>query len=162
MKKLAMLFLAMALLAGCSAVEYEQVQDVYADQPLPQPAQLLVSLPPDAVQMTAQENTLWLCDGYTACVTTREAGDMEATLRAVTGHEKEQLEVYSWEEDGIKRSECTWISAGEGGDQVARTVILDDGSYHYALTLQADAKSAGALRETWQQVMATVSLDIVP
>lgn len=162
MKKLAIVVLVLAFLTGCGASDYEQLQDVYADQPLPQPAQLLVSLPPDAVQMTAQENTLWLCDGYTASVMTREAGDMEATLRAVTGHEKEQLEVFSWEEDGIKRSECTWISAGEGGDQVARTVILDDGSYHYALTLQTDASTAGALRETWQQVMGTVSLDIVP
>ena len=163
MKKLVIVLLALILLAGCGAADYEQVQDVYVTQPLPRPAELLVSLPPDAVQLTAEDqSSIWLCEDYTASVTTRESGDMEATLREITGHEKDQLEVFTWQEGGLKRTECTWISAGEGGDQIARAVILDDGNYHYALTLQAEADDAAALRETWQNMLATVNLDIVP
>ena len=163
MKKLVMVILMLTLLAGCGSVDYELTQDVYATQPLPQPAQLLVSLPPDAVQMESEEaGSLWLCDGYTAAITTMEAGDLNATLQAVTGYEKAQLEVLTWEESGLSCSQCTWVSAGEGGDQVARTVILDDGNYHYTLTLQTDAENAGALRQTWQQMLSTVTLDIVP
>ena len=163
MKKLVMVLLMLGLLSGCGNVNYESVQDVYATQPLPQPAQLLVSLPPDAVELESQEaGSLWLCQDYTASVTTMESGDLEATLRELTGHEKEQLEVFSWEESGLKRIECTWVSAGEGGDQVARTVILDDGNYHYALTLQTSAECLGDLREAWQQMISTVTLDIVP
>ena len=163
MKKLVMVLLMLGLLAGCSGADYEGVQDVYATQPLPQPAQMLVSLPPDAVQMDSQEaGSLWMCQDYTASVTTMQAGDLEATLREVTGCEKDQLEVFSWEEAGLTRIECTWVSAGEGGDQVARAVILDDGNYHYALTLQTSAESLGDLREDWQQVISTVTLDIVP
>ena len=163
MKKLVMILLMLVLLAGCSAAEYEQVQDVYIQQPVRLPAQLLVSLPPDAVQMEADDQSvLWLCDGYTAAITTQASGDMTSTLRAVTGHDQTQLEVFSWEKDGLMRTECTWISAGEGGDQVARTIILDDGNYHYSLTLQTDAENAGQLQETWQQMLATVTLDIVP
>lgn len=162
MKKLGTVLLALLLLTGCGAASYEQVQDVYATQPLSAPAQLLVSLPPDATVMAGEDSSLWLCDGYTAAASTLEAGDLDATLRAVTGYGREQLEVLELEEAGLKRYECVWISAGEGGDQVARTVVLDDGSYHYTLTLQTEAAQAGALRETWQQVLGTVTLDIVP
>ena len=161
MKKLVTVLLAL-MLAGCSGESYEQVQDVYATQALPKAARLLVSLPPDAVVMTDTEAELWLCDGYTATAVTREAGDLDATLRAVTGYSREQLEVIERQQESLKRFETVWVSAGEGGDQVARTVILDDGHHHYALTLQAPADSAGALGAAWQQVLATVTLDIVP
>lgn len=160
MKTLGIVLLAL-LLTGCGA-NYEQVQDVYATQALGAPAELLVSLPPDATVLGESGGTIWLCDGYTAAADTLEAGNLDATLRAVTGYGREQLEVMALEDGALKRYECVWISAGEGGDQVARTVVLDDGNYHYCLTLQTQAESAGALREDWQQVLSTVTLDIVP
>ena len=163
MKRLAILLLLIGVLAGCSAADYEKMEDVYIDQELPQPADLLVSLPPDAVQMTGQdENNLWLCDGYTVSRQTYPAGDLDATLLAVTGQSREKLNVLSLSTGNLKRYECAHVSAGEGGDQVARTVILDDGNYHYAITVQADAEKAGQLRQTWQQMLQSVTLDIVP
>ena len=166
MKKLCAVFLLVAMLAGCSsAKEYEGVSDVYAEQPLPSAAQMLVSLPPDAAVMTAEDGqpeSIWLCDGYTVTVQTLASGDLNATLQKVTGYDREQLAVMKLEKDGLKRYECAWICAGEGGDQVARTVVLDDGNYHYCLTLLTDAKTAGHLAQTWQNITGSVTLDTVP
>ena len=49
-----------------------------------------------------------------------------------------------------------------GGDLVCRGVILDDGAYHYVLSLQTDAEQAGKLADDWQTIVASFSLDIVP
>lgn len=162
MKKLWVLFALALLLTGCGAKDYEGVADVYAPEALPAARELLVSLPPDAAAMESGDGQLWLCDGYTVSSLTRPSGDLDATLRAVTGYGREQLEVLSWEHDGLTRYACVWVSAGEGGDQLARTEVLDDGAYHYCLTLQAEADRAGALQETWGNMLDTLSLNIVP
>lgn len=166
MRRFLLVFLLAALLAGCgSTADYEGVSDVYAEQPLPSAAQLLVSLPPDASVLTVEDEQtggIWLCDGYSVAVQTLNAGDLDATLREVTGYGRAQLSLMELESDGLKRYECAWVCAGEGGDQVARTVILDDGSYHYCLTLLTNAELAGQLAEVWQQITGSVTLDIVP
>lgn len=163
MKRLWLILLLAAMLAGCTAAkDYEGVSDVYAEQPLPNAAQMLVSLPPDAAVMTAEDGRtggIWLCDGYTVTQQTLPSGDLNATLQEVTGYDRQQLSVMELKKDGLKRYECAWICAGEGGDQVARTVVLDDGNYHYCLTLLTQAQLAGQLAETWKQITATVTLD---
>ena len=122
-------------------------------------------MPPDAAVMTAEDGqaeSIWLCDGYTVTVQTLASGDLNATLQKVTGYERKQLSVIELESDGLKRYECAWVCAGEGGDQVARTVVLDDGNYHYCMTLQTEAQIAGELARTWQNITGSVTLDTVP
>lgn len=166
MKKLWMVLLLAAVLAGCgSPVDYETMSDVYVEPRLKAAAQLLVSLPPDAAVLTGEDGSagsIWLCDGYTVELQTLNAGDLDATLRQTTGYGRDQLTVMELENGSLKRYECAWACAGEGGDQVARTVILDDGTYHYVVTLLTVAEQAGQLAETWQQIASSVTLDIVP
>lgn len=126
---------------------------------------MLVLLPPDAAVMTAEsqvQGSIWLCDGYSVMTQTLDGGDLDATLRTVTGYGRDRLPVIELEQDGLKRWECVWTCAGEGGDQIGRTVILGDGNYHYALSLLTDAALAGRLAETWRQITNSFSLDIVP
>ena len=105
MKNLCAVFLLVVMLAGCSsAKDYEGMSDVYAEQPLPSAAQMLVSLPPDAAVMTAEDGqteSIWLCDGYTVTVQTLASGDLSAPLQKVTGYEREQLAVMKLEKDGL-------------------------------------------------------------
>ena len=123
--------------------------------------QLQVELPKEAVTPTlqsAETEKLYLCDGYTLAMQTMESGDLDDTLRTLTGFSREQLTVMETLRHGIKRYDCVWSAAGEGGDQVARAVILDDGSYHYAVTVMADFASAGDLADTWKSILDTVCL----
>lgn len=165
MKKFVLILGLVLLLTGCAPADYETMADVYEEPERKMPANLLAALPPDATVLTmedGQTGSMWLCDGYTVSVQTLASGDLDATLRQVTGYGKDQLAVMERRQDSLKRYECTWVCAGEGGDQVGRTVILDDGSYHYALSLLTDAERAGELKEAWGQILDTVSLDIVP
>ena len=60
---------------------------------------------------------------------------------------------------GAKRYVAVWTSAGEAGNQVGRCAILDDGSYHYVLSVMADEQDAGRLSEgVWKEIFASFRL----
>lgn len=162
MKKCWILILVMLLLSGCgSQREYEQVLDVYA----PQEAQahtLQLTLPEDAAVMTlenSQTGRLYFCDGYTVTVQILDGGDLDATLQAMTGFSRDSLTVIQTKSNGCTQYECAWSCAGEGGDQVGRLLCLDDGVYHYVVTVMADAAASGALGQSWDELFASVSLE---
>lgn len=162
MKKACILLVIMLLLSGCAAQPaFETVSDLADVAAIAQQRELKVSLPKEATTPTLQSDTggaLYLCDGYTISVQTLQAGDLDATLRSLTGFSREQLTVMETLKHGVKRYDCVWTAAGEGGDQVARAVVLDDGSYHYAVTVMADFASAGELASTWKSILDSVSI----
>lgn len=163
MKRFVLIAALALLLTGCAPADYETMADEYLEPEQKAAANLVAVLPPDATVMTMEgEESIWLCDGYTVSVQTLAAGDLDATLRQVTGYGKDQLAVMARQQEGLKRHECSWVCAGEGGDQVGRTVILDDGTYHYVLSLLTEAEKVSELKEDWGRILETVSLDIVP
>ena len=120
-----------------------------------------LSLPKDATAPTLYSEecgSLYLCDGYTISVQTLEGGDMDRTLRQLTGFGKADLTVMETDVDGLKRYSCVWSAAGEGGDHVGRALVLDDGSYHYAVSVMAEFSRAGDLSAKWQELFASVEL----
>ena len=40
--------------------------------------------------------------------------------------------------------------------QVGNAVILDDGNFHYAVSVMADADQAAKLEDTWQHILDSV------
>ncbi len=157
MKKWGCLLLAV-LLTGCAAQPvYEPVLDVY-EAAASQPEKLVFSLPEEAsVHTLASENgKLYHCDGYTLTVQTLTGGDLGGTLSVLTGYSAEKLDLL---QIAPGRYTCAWVSAGEGGDQIGRLVLLDDGVWHYAVTVMADARKAGALQETWDTLFQSVTLE---
>lgn len=161
MKKVIVLLVFVLFLGGCGGqATFETVLDQLEAPVMAQMRQLQVALPKEASAPTLQSEEagkLYLCDGYSLSIQTMNAGDLDATLRSLTGFSKEQLTVMTTEKHGIKRYDCVWSAAGEGGDQVARAVILDDGNYHYAVTVMADFASAGDLADTWKSILDTVN-----
>ena len=154
--------LAALLLTGCGTQEtFETVLDV-ADLNVSAAArQVLLSLPEEAavcVFENAETGSLYLCDGYSISLQTLQGGDLDRTLRTVTGYGREQLTVMQTRQSDVKRYECVWSAAGEGEDQVCRAVILDDGGYHYVLTAMAGQSAAGALAQTWQEIFSGFGL----
>lgn len=160
MKKLCICFVLL-LLTGCSQPEdFETMADTYEEPEILPAESIWVQLPEEAAVNTVQTDgaQLYLCDGYTLELQTLPAGNMQATLRSVTGYEPDRLTVMERRQGELDRYECVWVAAGEGGDQVGRTAILDDGRYHYVLTLMTDAQLAGELAETWQVILDSFDL----
>ncbi len=162
MKKFWILIPLVLLLTGCRAQEtFETVNDVYAEPNEIPAQQVMLMLPEDAAVPAMESDTagkLYLCDGYTVTVQTLEAGDLNRTLKETTGFSRENLAVMETGQEKLRRYECVWTAAGEGEDQVGRATILDDGNYHYVVTVMASASQAGDLSQTWNQLFSSFSL----
>lgn len=159
MKKWLLISLLGLFLAGCGAQEtFETVLDEEIQSVMVQPQQVLIELPED-VSAPAMESEngekLYFCDGYTISLQTGEAGDLDRTIRELTGLTQEQLQVQKVETETEKRYYAAWSAFGEEGEQVGRFCILDDGQYHYGLSVMASAQESGKLQETWENLFAS-------
>ena len=151
--------LAALVLAGCSqAPAAETVTDVLEEPVMAQPRELHLELPGETVAcaMESDSGRLYLGDGYEVMVQTLPGGDLDATIRSLTGFHREDITVMQTGQEP-KRWEFAWAAAGERGERVGRGVVLDDGSYHYCLSVLQDAGDDDC-QIIWSQVFATFSL----
>jgi hypothetical protein len=162
MKKCGIIVAAMLLLSGCSAQEtLETISDMYFQSVMAEVRQVIVDVPKDAgveVLQSDDGGKLYLCDGYTVTVQTMEAGDLNKTLLDVTGYAKEDLTMMQTRQDGVKRYECIWTAAGESETQVGRACVLDDGNFHYVITVMAGESVSGGLKQVWKDLFDSFRL----
>ena len=161
MKKWFAVLLLGALLCGCGAQPtFETVDDDDSLAVSASVKKIMLDLPKEAATPTAESagGSLYLCDGYTLTVQTLTGGDLDRTLTQITGYSQQELRPIRTRSGDATRYELVWSAAGESGDQIARAVILDDGSSHYAVTVMADAGKGGQLLETWQELLDSVTL----
>lgn len=161
MKKFWVLGIAsLLLLAGCSpSRELETVSDTMVQPQRGEMQQMVINLPETAAAavMSAEETgTVYFCDDFVLTMQTVESGDLQRTLMDTTGYMPNQLPVMETVQGNAKRYDCIWTAAGEAGDQVGRCAVLDDGNYHYILTVMADAnKSAELTQSVWNSLFST-------
>lgn len=161
MKKVCLILTMALLLCGCGAQPtFETIGNVFDSQQSVQAKKISVLLPADAAEtvMAGSSGRLYFCDGYEVMAETLPAGDVSMTLKTVTGYADGALTVVETSVSEIKRYECAWTAAGEAGDQVGRAVLLDDGSYHYVLSVMAPAQEAGSLQNVWEELFASFTL----
>lgn len=161
MKKCCMLMILALLLCGCGAREtFETVGDEMVLEVLAQPREILLTLPEETLlpAMESDGRTLYLCDGYDVAVQTLSGGDLDATLRQITGFGREDLTIIQTNEGECACYEFVWTAATDFGEQVGRATILDDGSYHYVLTASVDAEKAQEYQEIWNGIFETFGL----
>ncbi len=161
MKKLCILFVLALLLTGCAAPTFEVITDDYiAPADVPTPRKIQFDIPEDAAAQTIAGDTgrLYFCQGYEIWEEILEAGDLERTLQTLTGYDSQNLTVMKISSGEIPRYECAWTCAGENGDQVGRCVILDDGNFHYCVSVMAASQEAGSLQKTWMAILSTVQV----
>lgn len=159
MKLLAVL-LCVLLLCGCTADVFETVGDGNDVAAVAQAAQLVLELPEDAATQTMEgaKGTLYFCEDYEVTVEALASGDMQGTIRSLTGFEMEELALVRTTRSGVPCVEGVWSAAGEGGDQVGRFLILDDGAYHYCVSVMTDAEKADRCADSWQKLLSSVKL----
>lgn len=161
MRKIIAFVLLTLLLAGCAAEEtFETISDDIVQQVMAQPREIAVSLPGE-VSMPAMESDsgrIYLASDYEIYIQTLDSGDLNATIRTVSGYEKDALTVMETSLDGVDRYEFVWASAGENGDRIGRGVVLDDGDYHYVMTVLRDADTAENTQIVWNDVFNSFSV----
>lgn len=149
------------LLAGCAEQPVmETISDELVLSVMAQPRQITVSLPDDAVAPVLESDSeqIYFCEDYQILVETLPGGDLEATVRTLSGCDKEKLTLIETDQDGARRYDFVWAAAGENGDLLGRGVILDDGSYHYCLSVLRDADTLDDTQVIWRNVFDSFAL----
>jgi len=161
LKKFVLFLLIATFLAGCGTQEtFETVADEWVQSAAAPVREILVTLPEEAVVPVSENENgrLYQCEGYDISLQTLASGDLEATLQAVTGHSREQLTVLETRFREGKRYDLVWSCLGENGDQVGRACVLDDGNYHYVLTVLTQADRVGELETVISDIFSSYSL----
>lgn len=161
MKKCVVLLLVMVLLCGCGAQEtFETIADVYAPAEPGEHRAVTLTLPEGttATSLESDAGKYYLCGDFEFGIETMDAGDLGRTVTAVCGYDMEDVTVIQTQGEEFDRYDFVWCAVGEGGDQIGRAVILDDGNYHYILTALTDAANAGDLRQAWNEMFASFAL----
>ena len=161
MKKIVSVLLIAVLLTGCGAREtYETVADVPVVPAMATPREITVRLPQDAVApvLDGEGEQVYLCDDYEILVEIMESGDLTETIRSLSGYDREELTVMETFLNGISRYEFVWACAGETEDRIGRAVVLDDGSYHYCLSLIRDASTTEGSQIVWDDIFSSFAL----
>lgn len=154
-----MAFLALALaLGGCGSREtLETVADEYVVAAMAQPKQIVVELPGEAAlpAMESGGDRLYLGRDYEIALQTLAGGDLDATLRSVTGYGRDALTVVETQREEMPCYEFGWSCAGETGQQVGQGIVLDDGNYHYVMTALWDAEGEEDSQILWSEVFSS-------
>ena len=149
------------LLSGCGAEEtFETVADELAAPVIARQRQIYVELPEYAASPAVESDSgrLYHCGEYDISVQILDSGDLGRTVTSVSGFSLEDITVLETVRDGWDCYEFVFVSAGETGDQVGHGMILDDGSYHYCLTVMGSAETAARNQAYWEAMFASFRL----
>ena len=160
MKTMLVIFLGMLLLSGCAVQTFETVDDQNDVQAMATPATLLLDLPEEAAApaMQGSSGTLYFCGDYDIMVEVMPSGNLSSTLQTLTGFQREELELMQTNRCGVDCYEGVWSAAGEAGDHIGRVLVMDDGSFHYCVSVMAMAEDAGSCVEDWYAILESVAL----
>lgn len=145
-------------LSGCGSEEVmETVADEWMVPVMAQPMQIQVELPGEAAMPVSETESgrLYLCRDYEIALQTLSSGDLDATLRSVTGYGKEDLTILETLRSRMPCYEFTWTCAGETGDRIGQGILMDDGNYHYVMTALWDAEKTETMQLSWSEVFSS-------
>lgn len=161
MKKCIAIGMLALLLSGCGAEEtMETIADELVLPVMAQPQEISVELPGEAAMPAVESDSgrIYVCDDYEIVIQNYSSGDLNATVQELSGYSLDDLTVMATTQDGVDRYDFVWASAGEGGDQLGRAVILDDGDYHYTMSVTRPAATTETSQITWSQVFGSFAL----
>lgn len=161
MKKYCLVILLAFLLCGCTAEEtFETISDEIVAPVMAQPREITVRLPDNAVAPVLESDSqqIYMSEDYEIVIETLSSGDMNATVQTLCGYGKDQLTILETQWEDVSRYEFVWVSTGERGDRLGRAVILDDGDYHYCMSVLRDAATVETSQIVWSDVFNSFAL----
>lgn len=161
MKKFCFAILCVFMLSGCSSVEtMETIRDDEAFPVMGEAAKVHLSIPEIENAQVVEDGAgskIYLFNDFCVTVQTLDGGNMEKTLELVSGFDAGKLTLLKTEQDDCLQFRCAWSSTGEQEDLLCRAVVVDDGRYHYAVTVMADSSEIAEQPELWD-ILDTVKL----
>lgn len=161
MKKLLITAVMAWVLSGCAGEEtLETIADDWIQPVMAAPGQIFVVLPQEtaAPVLGGEMEQIYFGENYEIVVETLNSGDLEETIRHISGYGKEDLTVMTLQQENAARYEFVWACAGENGDWLGRAAILDDGQYHYCLSVLRPVQAETASKVCWDDVFRSFSL----
>lgn len=160
MKRLGIICMLLALLTGCTAEEtFETVADDQIAPVMAEPKSVSVALPEDLSAPVLESDTqlLYMGENYELILEKVASGDLNRTVQKICGYDRDDLTVMKTKQGAADRYEFVWAAAGETGNRLGRAVILDDGAYHYCLSVlcDGDGEEKGAV---WNAVFSSFAL----
>ena len=149
------------MLWGCQAEPtLETIADEWVQSVMAQPRQISVNLPDGALAPVLESDSeqVYLSDDYEIIIETLSAGDLNATVEHLSGYSRDRVTLVQTQQGDADRYEFVWASAGESGDRLGRAVILDDGDYHYCMSVLRDADTTKTSQIVWSDVFDSFSL----
>ena len=161
MRRFLVVLLLSVLLCGCRAEQtLETVADEWVVPVMAQPREVTLRLPENVVAPVLEQEgrQLYMAEYYEIMLETMASGDLEATMRSLSGYGKENLTVVKTRQDNTDRYDFVWTTAGETGERMGRGVILDDGNYHYCLSVLKDAEKNREIPVVWRDLFSSFAL----
>lgn len=152
----------LVLLSGCSGADtLEVMYDSYESALVAAPAMVHLDFSEDHTFTVTQGEGWYTYTGenYEIIMQTCMSGDLNQTFQQITGYAMERLTVMEIPSTDADRYVCAWSTVSEEGELVGRCTVIDDGVYHYCLSVLVDAKTAGEYREDIDAIFATYSLE---
>ena len=159
--KIVTVILLAALLAGCGKTEvFETVHDDMVQSVSVHPREVFFDLAQEPVMpaMESDSGTLYLCGDFDVVVHTCQSGDLQNTVKEVSGFLPEELTLIQTENGDVDKYEFVWTSATDLGQQIGRATVLDDGNYHYILSATVDAELMEEYQEIWNGIFESFQL----
>jgi hypothetical protein len=150
-----------AMLCSCTnAEDFEVISDTVVDFQMQEPAKVKLKIPDDAALsvMGSGDRLSYEGDHYQIIVQTLSSGDLDETLQIITGYSKKHLNPMKLTEENYNKYLCAWSAVSEEGEIVGRCAVLDDGRYHYCLSVLVGAQISGEMREEIDALFANYSL----
>ncbi len=142
-------------MTGCAVRDtFETVSDELITPVMATPRQVHIDLPDEAraASFPSDNGTLFICDDYEIAIETLSSGDLDGTLKIMTGQGQENLSVMTTKQGEVKRYDFVWAGVNDDGDYSGRGTILDDGVYHYCLSLVRPLEKMNNSQVVWRQV----------
>ena len=149
------------LLCGCGVEEtLETVADEWVVPVMAQPREVSLRLPEELAMpvLEVEDRKLYLAEDYEIMLETIASGDLDATIRSLTGYGSDRLTVIRTGYHDTDRYDFVWSAAGESGERLGRGAILDDGTYHYCLSVLRDADPGEKSQINWDDVFSSFCL----
>ena len=150
---------AALLLCGCAqAPTFETLGDDIEAPVMQQQKQVSLTIPDASEKIQGSTGTIYICKDYTVTVEVLSSGNIGATMQSIAGFGPEDLTVLETSASDVTRYAFTWAAAGEGGDVVGNAAVLDDGVWHYCVTVLYNASDASRVQNVWNRILSSVKL----